>query len=35
LLIEEVVEELSLCPREGLEEHSFLLKNLFLRTVDD
>ena len=29
------IEELYLCRRKGLEERSFLLFNLFHRTVDD
>ena len=35
MLIEERIEELSLCRREGLEECVFLLPNLCLRAVDD
>ena len=35
MLLEEGVEELSLCPREGLDERVFLIQNLCPRTVDD
>jgi hypothetical protein len=35
LLIEEGIEELSYCPREGLEERVFLLPNLCLTACCD